>query len=289
MERDARREREIQRRREGGRRRRKRRRNPRAIPVLIAVVLILIVGGGMAGKMLYEKYSPSKEMADAMEYFNLTNEQEMAVIFDGVLLEDKARFVDGKVYLNVETVYQHLNPRFYWDAKENLYLYALPTELVTVEVGSSEYTVAKSKTSEDYVILRADGSDAYVALDFVANYTNFIYQFWEDPNHVQITTKFGSRDIAAAQKKSAVRYKPGIKSPVLTYAEKGSKLLIVPEEQEIEEWTRVLTEDGYIGWIRDKKISAVTQETVAAPEFEEPEYTSLSKDYKASGDQYGCQ
>lgn len=277
MTREERREREVQARRRP--RRRRRRRNPNVIPVLIALVLILLVGGFLVGRMLYEKYSPSKEMADGMEYFGLTEESDMAIILDNEMLEDKARLVDGRVYLNVETVYQYLNSRFYWDGTENVYLYALPTELVSVDVGSSEYTVSKAKQSEDYVILRTDGNEAYVALDFIQEYTNFTYEYWEDPNHVHIVTEFGSKDVVTAQKNAAVRYQAGIKSPVLTNVEKGTAMYVLEEPEEIEEWTRVLTKDGYIGYVRDKQISAVSQEEIPEPEFTETEYASISKDY----------
>lgn len=43
---------------------------------------------------------------------------------------------------------------------------------------------------------------------------------------------------------------------------------------------RVLTADGYIGYIKDKRISAATKTEIAAPEFEEPVYSNISKDYK---------
>lgn len=257
----------------------RRRRNPQMIPVLIAVFLILVVGGITAGKILYDKYSPSKELADTDEYFNLNSDQETAVLLNDVLLEDKGRLMDGRVYLNVETVYQYLNARFYWDASENTYLYALPTELVSASVGSSEYTIAKAKQSEDYVILRADGNDIYVALDFVNKYTNFTYEYWEDPNHVHIISEFGDRDVVTAQKTAQVRYQAGIKSPILTTAEKGSTMYVLEEAEEIEEWTRVLTKDGYIGYVRDRQISGVSQENIPEPEYTEPVYSNIAKDY----------
>lgn len=278
MAREERQNREEQRRRRP--RKRRRRRSPRMVPVLIALVLVVLVGGVMAGRMLYEKYSPSKEMADRDEYFNLEDGQELAVIVNDELLQDKGRLIDGRAYMHVETVYQYLNSRFYWDGTENLYLYALPTELVSVGVGSSEYSISKSKKSEDYVILRADGSDAYVALDFIKEYTNLTYECWEDPNHVQIFTEFGSKDIVTAQKKVQVRYKPGIKSPILTEVEKGASMYVLEEPEEIEEWTRVLTKDGYIGYVKDNKISDVTTEEMEEPAFTEPEYTSITRDHK---------
>ena len=169
QEREEQQERKEQERRRPRRRprKRRRRRNPQIIPVLIAVLLIVIVGGSMAIRMLYEKYAPSKELADTDEYFSLSGAQDMAVLFNSELLKDKAMFIDGKVYLHVDTVYDKLNSRFYWDAAENTYLYALPTELVSVGVGSNEYSIAKAKQSEGYVILRTDGNEAYVALDYI--------------------------------------------------------------------------------------------------------------------------
>lgn len=260
--------------------RKRRRRNPQMIPVLIAVVLILITGTFMAGKFLYDKYSPSKEQADLQEYFHLDSEQEVAILLNDTILEEKGRLMDGRVYLNVETVYQYLNTRFYWDASENTYLYALPTELVSAEVGSSDYTIAKSKQSDGYVVLRADGNDIYVALDYVNKYTNFTCEYQEEPNRVHIVSEFGSRDVVTAQKNAQVRCQAGIKSPILTTVGKGSTMYVLEEEEEIDEWTRVLTKDGYIGYVRDKQISSISRETIQEPEYTEPEYSSISKDYK---------
>ncbi len=261
------------------RRRRRRKPNPQMVPVIVAVLLILLVCIFMAGKMLYDKYSPSKEMVDAKEYFDLEDERDMAVIMDDEMLDGHARWMDGKVYLHVEMVCQHLNPRFYWDGTENVYLYALPTELVSVEVGSSDYTVAKAKQNEDYVILRTDGDDAYVALDFVQKYTNFTYEYWQDPNRVHIVSEFGTKDVATARKKAAVRYKAGIKSPIVENVEKGTLLYVLEEPEEIEDWTKVLTSDGYIGYVKDNRITDVIGQEVEAPEFTNPEYTSISRDH----------
>ena len=49
-------------------------------------------------------------------------------------------------------------------------MYTLPKDMVTVEVGSKDYQVSKDKKSEDYVILKTEGSTAYIALDFIKQY-----------------------------------------------------------------------------------------------------------------------
>ena len=259
--------------------RRRKKLNPKAVPILAALLLFFLIGGFFAGKLLYEKYSPSKEMADLKEYFGLSGDQDMAVVINNEMVGDMARLIDGKVYLHVETVYEYIDSRFYWDEKENQYLYALPKELVSAAVGESSYTVAKSSQDAGYVILRTDGSDAYVAADFLLNYTNFIYEYNEEPNRVRITTEFGNKDVVTAQKKAAVRWKAGIKSPILTNVDKGTVMYVLEEPEDVGDWTKVLTKDGFIGYVKNNRISPVTQETVTAPDFEEPEYTSISKDY----------
>ena len=259
--------------------RRRKKLNPKAVPILAALLLFFLIGGFFAGKLLYEKYSPSKEMADLKEYFGLSGDQDMAVVINNEMVGDMARLIDGKVYLHVETVYEYIDSRFYWDEKENQYLYALPKELVSAAVGESSYTVAKSSQDAGYVILRTNGSDAYVAADFLLNYTNFIYEYSEEPNRVRITTEFGNKDVVTAQKKAAVRWKAGIKSPILTNVDKGTVMYVLEEPEDVGDWTKVLTKDGFIGYVKNNRISAVTQEEVTAPDFEEPEYTSISKDY----------
>ena len=129
-------------------RRKRRRLNPRVVPVMFALLLFILIGGFAAGRFLYQKYSPSKEMADLNEYFGLESDQDMAVVVNQENVGDMARLIDGKVYVHVDTVAQYIDDRYYWDATENLYLYALPKELVSVGVGSSSYTVAKASQDE---------------------------------------------------------------------------------------------------------------------------------------------
>ena len=70
MARRERQEREIRERRKP--RKRRRRLNPKAVLVLAGILLVLAVCLFIGGRMLYERYSPSKEMADLNEYFQRT-------------------------------------------------------------------------------------------------------------------------------------------------------------------------------------------------------------------------
>ena len=47
-----------------------------------------------------------------------------------------------------------------------------------------------------------------------------------------------------------------------------------------DDWSNVATEDGYVGWVSNKTLYDAETETPEAPAFDEPEYTSIHKDYK---------
>lgn len=264
------------------RKRRKKRRirvNRRIAPVLVALLLIIVVLAGMFISFLIEKYSPSKERMAWTEYYSLTDENEVAVILNNELTDIKGRLIDGEVYVTTDTLYDHLNSRFYWDAQENLLLYTTPTEIVTAAVGDTTYTVGSASYTESYAPVRVDGDTAYVALAYIQKYTGLQYEVMTDEvNRVNIITEFGTVDTATAKRDGQVRYRAGIKSPILTDVSKGDVLYVLPEEEDVGEWTKVRTSDGFIGYIRNKCLGAVSQQTVES-NYVEPEYTSISKDY----------
>lgn len=263
-------------------RRKKRRRaqaGRRMAPVLIALLLIVVVLIGLFVSFLIQKYSPSKERMDWKEYYSLTEEDEAAVILNDKLTDIKARIIDGEAYVTTDTLYDYLNQRFYWDAQENLLLYTTPTELITAQVGSNTYTVAKESFTENYAPVKADGDTAYVALPYIQKYTALDYEVLTDgANRIFIRTEFGTADTVKAKKDAHVRYRAGIKSPILTDVEKGDILYVIPETEDVGDWTKVRTKDGFIGYIRNKYLGAKGTETLEA-NYQEPEYSNISKDY----------
>ena len=135
-------------------------------------------------------------------------------------------------------------------------MYTTPTEVITANVGSNEYTVAKEKHTETYVPVKVDGDTAYVALKYIQKYTAMEFEVMTDEvNRVHIQRAFGTADTVTVKKDARVRFEPNIKSPILTDAAKGDLLYVLPQTEETElpeDWTRVRTGNGFIGYIRNK-------------------------------------
>lgn len=248
------------------------------IPVLIAIVLIIVVAAIGFGAKLAEKYSYSKERADLTEYFGITGEDDVPVILQDEQVEERARLWDGVCYFDLATVHKYFNDRFYEDKKEKLLLYALPDAVVRVPIGEQTVSTGGNDGSRDYVIARYEGDVLYIAADFVKEYSNFSYTLYTEPNHMQVYTEWTERQTATVLKDTQVRYQGGIKSDILTDLPKGSKVVIL---EEMETWTKVKTEDAFIGYIENKKLSEHTAETpLPVTDYVEPVYASNTRDHK---------
>ena len=142
------------------------------------------------------------------------------------------------------------------------------------EVGSSTYTVARTEQSKDYVILKTEGNAAYIALDFVKEYTDLDYNVYDTPNRVMIETDFAGRTVATVKRDTEVRLRGGVKSPILTDVKKGDKVRTI---EEIGDWKKVCTQSGVVGYVKTNRLKKEENEIVSR-NFQEEEFTNISKD-----------
>lgn len=262
-------------RREQARRRRnfrKRRQRSLILKCSIVIILALVV---LCGTILWKKYGPSDQKANRKEYYGITNEEQLAVIVNNKVLEPKGRVFDGKVYLEYSAVRDYVNERFYWDSNENLLLYTLPNDMVSVSVGSSEYAVSKDKKSEKYVILKTEGNTAYIALDFVKKYTDIEYKTYKSPNRVVIQNDWSDAKVSTTKNDSEIRVRAGVKSPILTETKSNDVVRIIETEGK---WKKVRTQDGFIGYVKNGDLKDEETKTYKR-EFKEQNFTNIKKDY----------
>lgn len=254
-------------------RKQSRRRRKRNL-ILKTGFFIIVIIAAIAAFFLWRRYGPSDQQADRNEYYGIESDGQLAIVVNNEVLEPRGMISDGRAYVEYAIVRDYINQRFYWDPGENVLLYTLPTDTVSVGVGASEYTLANQKTSTDYVILRTEGSTAYIALDFVAQYTDMSYEVFTDPDRAVVVTE-KEETVAEVKRDTQVRYQGGVKSPILTEVSKGDTVAVIEDEGD---WKKVRTQDGFIGYLKQNRLRD-EQKTTYDRGFEEPVYTNISKDY----------
>ena len=242
-------------------------RRKQLIPIKIVIVLVFLIAVAGTGKYIIGKYIPSKERMDLTEYYGQPAEGEMVVVLGTDIMEERALTSKEQVYLPQEMVSAYLNQRYYWDNQNQQILYATPSSLE--KFPSSE--------SEGGDVWLKDGK-VYLSLSLVKKYTDLDFYEYENPSRIVIQHEFSGVNVATATKKTSVRYRGGIKAPVLTEVKKGDTLIYM---QALEDWVQVSTMDGYIGYVQKKALSDM--ETMDFERsFEKEDYTYLTMDNKVN-------
>lgn len=242
------------------------------LPVIIAVVLIIVIVAITAGMKILERFSYSKERMDANAYYGLETGEEVALVLNNEIKEEKGRLSEGRCYLSLDTVHAYLNDRFYADYNEGLLLYTTPDTIIRAEAGAAG--------EEGYIPAFLENGTMYVALDYVKKYTNFSFTLYQEPNRAVLTTSWSEHQAADIGKDTAVRYQGGVKSDILMDVAAGDKVIVL---EEMENWSKVATADGYLGYVENKRLENRRSETlIPVTDYQHPEYTSIRRDHKIS-------
>lgn len=245
----------------------------KAAPVLVVLILIVLVGAAGVVSFLINRYKPGTEYMAGNEYFNLTDENSVALIQNGELQEEQAVLIGGEPYAAYTYVESQLNSCFYWDEETKGILLTTSGGVQTLLPGDA--AVAKTPGGQPAVQQESDGT-VYVSLDVVKEYTDLDYAYYSDPNRVVIRNDWDGVEQATVQSDTAqVRQKGGIKSLILADVQKGDTLLYL---ENLDNWCKVMTADGYTGYIQTEDISE--PEAIEARTAKKDSYERITRDHK---------
>lgn len=236
--------------------------------VLTVILTIVLAAGAAAGFILYRKYKPSKEQVDQSEWYQASG-NESAVFLNSEREEGvKGRYIDGQVYLPVDWVDEAVNERFYWDEENSQLIYTLPDQIVY----ANEETMGSSGKP---LLVQQDGT-VWLLSSLVSAYTNVrIETFDTDGVHrIFVDTTWESQQLAKVKKNTALRIRGGVKSALITEVPSGAEVTVL---EQLENWSRVRTEDGQVGYLPNRRLKETEAKTLVST-FQEPEYTSISID-----------
>ena len=212
------------------------------MPVLVVcllIVLVSLIGGAVYG---INKLIPTSKQMDLTEYYGQNADGEASLVAGTQKLEQKALISGDEVYIPLDVVNGYLNQRYYWDSANKKILYATPTSLT--EEAASDQPGGNVWLKE---------STVYLKLDYVKKYTDIDSYIYKDPARIAFQYKFSNVQTVTVKKDTVIRYRGGIKSKILTKTAKDTVLRLMNEG---EDWDQVATDDGYIGYIQKKKVSA---------------------------------
>ena len=220
--------------------------------VIVAAFVILIVV--MAAMFMIVRYTPTKEKMNGYVFFNLDKSTDKTmVIIDGKQYSDTGVVTDGIHYLPQEFVADNINAGFYYDKESQAVLYSDSAYMYTYMSGKNVYTDDTGKTyNTDYPVVIDINGECFIAWEYIAEHTDCEYAYGSEPERINISIERENKQCVTVKKKSAVRYRGGVKSPVLEYVQKGDRLVY---EDDLDDWIKVTTATGYTGYIKKTEVS----------------------------------
>lgn len=251
--------------------------------------LIIAIGLLLIAAVCLIKYMPTSKHMDPLLYFGMTGEQEeptlgqegekvAAVVVEDHIVQERALILNGAAYLDYTVVQREINSRFHWDNSVGLMLFTTADQIFEIAPNSTTYTVDGEVYDAGYEILKTTSSGMFLSVNFMQKYSDVKSVLYDAPARLVIT--MGSEKVwtATVKKDSSVRYQGGIKSPILTEVAKGTEVTLLDE---MKTWSWIMTEDGYIGYIKNSQLKD-KQELVRETYYRGTEYTSISQEERVN-------
>lgn len=249
----------------------------RWIPAAVSSVLIVLICAVAGFGYIRERYSPSRERADLEQLYQVTDPDEAAVLVNNLLTEERAKLYEGEAYLACSYVTDSLNKRIYIDERERLLLYVLPDQIVRIPEGTrlSELSDWDGTAGKDCPVWYEEDQVLYVSVTCIGHFTDVAFSVFEEPGRVYIDATEGLSQQAVVSKDTEIRVLGGIKSPIVADVKAGDQVTILDA---MEQWSQVRTQDGWTGYIQNKRLEELSvKESIS--DFKEPEYTGISRDH----------
>lgn len=211
---------------------------------VLAALLVLV----LVSVALYRYLAPSSKQA--VPDFGL-GENEVALLVDGTLLDEKALVIEGEIYVPAATASRSVEQRVYVDTKEKKLCFASPDGLLEAKADESAYTMAKETKQTEKPILLTQEDGLYVSLAFLMEHSSNDIQKYDNPPRLVIH-KSRSKSYTMAKLNSAARLRsgPGKKYPWLTEVpEQQVEVIVEKDIKQENEYMAVTTKDGITGYV----------------------------------------
>ena len=171
--------------------------------ILVGVTVTAALLISIVAWLLISQLSYGKEWADYDEMYR--TDRGAAVFLDDSLASEYADSRFDQFYLTVDFVKAKLNDRFYV-SDEGVLMYTLPEETVEVSPEQRQYTMEGKTTKTEWPVCFTQDGRLYVAVEFVALFTDMRYLSYREPERLLIYRGSRSEQPAQVTEEAQVRY-----------------------------------------------------------------------------------
>ena len=204
---------------------------------------------GKVDKNWYMGLTYQNKAGEDTLYTTKMGDSVAAVALEGEYAGDYAIVKGEEVFVNIDTIKEKIDDRFYWDKNENLVLFTNANEVFTTKVGENEIVGTQSETTE-YTISFVEKKKCYLNIKFVTKYIDIKYTFTKKkddaPAILYLQYKDGEKTYMTVSDDIEMRSKGDYQNLIVTNVAEDTKVEILETGKN---WDKVCTDTGYIGYL----------------------------------------
>lgn len=197
--------------------------------------------------------------------------------------EEYAIVKGEECFININTIKNNIDDRFYWDKNENLVLFTNATTIYKTKMGESViYGSENGEESVDYVIAFVEKENCYINIKFVVRYIDMDYKLTKGsdsaPSIISLKYSNEEKTYMTTSDDIEMRTKGNYQNLIVKEIAEDTKVTVIESGKN---WNKVSTDDGYIGFIPVKKLGDSEKKT-AEYKDDKATYTHVLLDEKVS-------
>lgn len=252
-----------------------------SLVVISGCDLFIKTNDGKVDLKWYMGLTYEDEEQNDIEYKTSVGSQVAAVALENEYSKDYAIMKDVDAFININTIKENIDKRFYWDKKENKVLFTDASTIYTVDVGE---TVIHGNTDEDagYVISFVENDKCYINIKFVEKFVDIKYTVTKGkdkaPTIISIQYQSGEKTVFKTDSDIEMRTKGDYQNLIVTEISEDTEVTLIEKGKN---WDKVKTNSGYIGYIPVKEL---VDEKTKKVEYknDDDQYTHTTMDKKIS-------
>jgi len=210
--------------------------------IIIVVVAIIIIGVFTKVK---DNNSQNKEISIIISNQDITSE-----------LQNKILIEDDTVYMSIDDVKKCFDENIYYEEESGFIITTSEKKLAALKIDESDIEINGSEVTIDGQALKTN-EKIYIPISELENVYDYQFDFIKKSNIITIDYYSKKMEKAKAKKNISLRKeKSGISSKV-EKIKKDDWVIVIDKE---DKWTKVRSQDGNIGYLKNSKLTDFTVE-----------------------------
>lgn len=222
------------------------------IKIIMAICFLLILIGFIAVAI---KLAPSYKDTSIKDRTNLvinnSNVTERLQKNGTYVYRDE----NGVMYLSFEDIENFFDKYIYLDEKYNQVITTSGSQIASIEIGKNEMYVNSAKTEINGTVIEKDGK-LYLPFSEMENVYNVEVTYIENNDTVLIESLDRKLTRALINKNTSVKVKDRNLCRTVEKLKKGDSVIVIAQ---YEDWTKIRTANGNIGFVKTKVLNNITE------------------------------